>query len=168
MQSITVFVAAVLAVVGCATSPAPLAPPITSPSDEPRATLDPAITYVVTGPTIFGDDEQFEYRLVVRKSCSPEHCFDSAQLDWIVYTEYAPSSPVVRSAEITELRDSFAVVSESPKIVVQTHNRVTITILLTSTYTSEQAVLCLWPERTLHYAAEIRHSVTGGLTVGCS
>jgi hypothetical protein len=172
VQSTTVLVAAVLALAGCAGSPAdaPAAVPdlqASSPSELPDRAVDPAITYVVTGPTVFGDHEEFEHRIIVRKSCSPEHCFDSAQLDWIIYTEYAPSSPVVRSVEITELRDALAVVSEVPTIVSEPNDRVTITLLLTATYTSEQGVLCVWPDRS-RYRAEIRPISTSGLTRRCS
>lgn len=74
----------------------------------PAATAEPLpkslpgdVTWVESGGYWEKGEQRGVYRVVVRKRCSPEHCYDIAQLEWM--EDGSPSAKVVKTVRITEV-----------------------------------------------------------------
>jgi len=103
------------------------------------------------------------YRVVIRKACSPEHCFDSAVLEWIQSDD--TKTTLIGSAPISEVADNLAVV-HSVRYLLEEHDG--FELLLANTYTEDKARLCVWPTAYQNYDARIIVDSDERLTSRCS
>lgn len=83
-----------------------------------RGGLDPAIDEVSTAG-MWKDGEAYgRYRLVVRRQCSPDHCFSEAYLQWMQITEDEPAESIeLVTVPVHEVADHAGLVIRAPRFV---------------------------------------------------
>ncbi len=117
----------------------------------PPATELPSVHPSVSLVETFGlwehDGRHGNFRLVVTKTCSPEHCFDRAYLQWLEAIAGAEGryerTDVLRTVDLRELGDFAVVHSISLSPTPSDQNR--FELRTANTYTLEERRLCVLP-----------------------
>lgn len=130
----------VLAAIGCAHDGAQL-----SEANEVR--ISPEISLVETFGFWERGDDVGRFRLVVAKRCSPEHCFDHAALQWLIFVPVPDGQPnrdaIVESMRLVELGDFAIILSATP--VPNSFGSDRLEIRTSNPYTETENFFCVSP-----------------------